>query len=79
MITKTAIITEVKHTVEEDVEFWQGFDKNGNEVEYKSKRLHIEKSVDELGNITKMIINGEQAYSDEVDLMAQFNKKPKEL
>jgi hypothetical protein len=65
MIEKTGEVVEVKHTQDEDLEFWQGFNDKGVEIEYKSKRTHIVKKYD--GEVlTEMHINGERVYCKEI-------------
>jgi hypothetical protein len=64
MIEINGKIAGVKHTQEEDLEYWQGLDVRGRELEYRSKRLHIKKKLDDEGHIIEMFINGELAYCE---------------
>ena len=77
MIDTSKTIVETKHTIEEDgFEIWQGFDKNGNEVEWRTKRTHIKKERDDDGKILKMEINGKMIL-DNLDATIAFNEPKK--
>lgn len=77
MIDTSKTIVETKHTIEEDgFEVWQGFDKNGNEVEWRTKRTHTKKELDDNGKILKMEINGKMIF-DDLDATTAFNEPKK--
>ncbi len=65
MINVIGKVVKVEYIEEEDLDFWRGLDFRGREIEYRSKRLHIKKELDEDGEITILNINGEEVYSRE--------------